>query len=85
MDLTMSMFATQADYWRARAGLAEEAVDTMRRARDELDIADMLGLGREHVTDSRSSNHRRPADTRKEIMAVIGRPPAALAACRMWS
>ena len=31
MELTMSMFATQADYWQARAELAEAVVaDTAR-------------------------------------------------------
>ena len=27
MQLTMSMFATQADYWKARAELAEKTVE----------------------------------------------------------
>lgn len=31
MELTMSMFATQADYWKARAELAETSVQELAR------------------------------------------------------
>lgn len=31
MELTMSMFATQADYWKARAELAEKTVEETAR------------------------------------------------------
>ena len=76
MDLTISMFATQTDYWRARAELAEEAV---------ADMAKDLGCGADNEAILLAVDDlRRERDELAERLAEIeAQEPAAVVRVHM--
>jgi hypothetical protein len=62
MELTMSMFATQADYWKARAEQAERTIK---------EVADALGIGEQARTPAVILANIENATRRSRCLSLI--------------